>query len=485
MAQNSVNSSLPAEFYSMLKNSTHIQKKEMLNAVRKAINEDNHRSCASNGTTENIDFTDYVEHVHNFVPADFLEDALQAEVASMGLLKKTDKPLTKWLSSDERPYCFSDKPNLKHEAEDISQYPAISNLMNLVNQNVRTSQDANAALVLVYNKSSAAINFHDDNEQLIDSNSSISTVSFGSSRKIEFCKQSVRPRLCQYSVSCGNHDLMIMKPGCQSKLVHRVCRGLDSSTAGTDDVRIVISFRKLVDNNEAQIANASSVENNGDVPVDGDVPVVHGLGADVIDTPKERVTILAGDSFIVGLDVDRLGRRGKKTVLNLSAGGATISDVGKQLETYFLSNSDGNSSPTVEKIVICVGANDIRHCKENGVKHLKLPLISLIELAKTLFPDAKIWFQSVIPILIQNQFTAKNVIEYNRMLYDVCVHSMTYYLNVFKQFLQFDRVKCDSFRNEFYFVNFKNIHLNRVGLGLLARFYIKLIHSNQFNPLGY
>lgn len=467
MAQNLASiTNLPDEFYTLLEQCTHVQKKEMLNAVRKSINEDNKPKART--IPENIDFTKYVEHVHNFVPTEFLEDALQAEVTSMGLLRKSGKPLTKWLSSDDRPYCFSDQAHLKHDAEDISQYPAICNLMNLVNQDVRTSQDANSALVIVYNNNRAAIDFHDDNEQLIDSNSSISTLSFGSSRKIEFCDQSVRPRSCQYSVNCGNHDLMIMKPGCQSKLVHRVCRGSDTSSTNTDDIRIVISFRKLVDDRSDQ----SDVLN---VSEDTSEPVIPDVAS------PQKVTLIAGDSFIVGLDVDRLGRKGKKSVVNLAAGGATINDVSNQLETYFLTNS----SHTVEKIILCVGANDIRNCKENGVKHLKLPLISLVELIKTLFPDAKIWFQSLIPLLIQNQFSVKNVIEYNRLLFEVCTYSKAYFLNVFNVFLKYDQSKRGLFRDEFYFVNPKNIHLNKVGLGLLARFYIKQIHSNQFNPLGY
>ena len=57
----------------------------------------------------------------------------------------------------------------------------------------RTTQDANAALVKVYNINRAAIDFHDDDEAIIDSNSSISTVSFGPSRTVEFCDHARRP----------------------------------------------------------------------------------------------------------------------------------------------------------------------------------------------------------------------------------------------------------------------------------------------------
>ena len=463
-------SSLPVEFFTLLENCTPIQKKEMLIVIRNSLSSD-----SKSNSSENIDFTQYVEHSSNFVPDNFLEDALMAEVSDMGLLKKSGKPLTQWLSSDERPYYFSDKTHLKHDAKNIHDYPTVCQLMDLVNQDTRTTQNANSALVIVYNDNGDAINFHDDNEELIDSKSSISTVSFGSTRKVEFCSHSLRPRRCQYSVDCSNHDLMIMKPGCQNRLLHRVCKGNTPLT--TDNIRVVISFRRLVTDSPERA--------DPEVPVDDQSTDSNSSTVSAATpTPAKKVTIVAGDSFIVGLDVERLGRKGKKSVVNLAKGGATISDVENQLETYFMS-ADVGSAPDVEKVILCVGTNDIRNCKENGIRHLKQPLISLVELIKTLFPNSKIWFQSIVPLLIQNQFSVKNVKDYNSLLFEVCSYTKIYFLNVFGAFLQYNRNKKGWFRNEFYFVNFNNIHLNKIGLGMLARSYIRLIHSDQFNPLGF
>ena len=43
----------------------------------------------------------------------------------------------------------------------------------------------------------------------------------------------------------------------------------------------------------------------------------------------------------------------------------------------------------------------------------------------------------------------------------------------------------NGYRLEVLFKGRDDVHPNNVGLGLLARCYIKLIHSRKFNPLGY
>ena len=58
--------------------------------------------------------------------------------------------------------------------------------MDLVYNDLRTTQDSNAALVIVYNNNNV-IGFHDDAESFIDSQSSVSIINFSSSRTVESC----------------------------------------------------------------------------------------------------------------------------------------------------------------------------------------------------------------------------------------------------------------------------------------------------------
>lgn len=457
--------SLPNEFLNMLKNATHSEKKAMLLAISNSL-----KSDLDHNKSANIEFVKYVEVAKNFVPENFLDEALMAEVTSLGLCKSSTKPLTQWLSGDDRPYCFSNKPNLKHDSKDIRNYPTICNLMDLVNNDPRTTQDSNAALVMVYNNNNAGIGFHDDAESLIDSQSSISTITFGSSRTVDFCDHTLRPRVPQYSVECCDHDMMIMKPGCQKELVHKVCKG-----NGSDGIRVIISFRKIVDN-DPEISFDTFSPRSGE-----------SFSQTLTNVTQQRpkVTVIAGDSFITGLDAGRLGRKGRRNVINLAQGGASVDVTSKQIDSYFLSLTDEHSSPVVEKFIICVGTNDIRNCRENGVRHLKRPLILLIEKIKLLFPDATVWFQSLIPLIVQNQFSVKNILQYNNLLFEVCSYMKIYFLDVFGIFLKYDHKRQGLFRNEFLFVSSKNIHLNKIGLGLLAKTYIRIIHANKFNPLGF
>ena len=108
-----------------------------------------------------------------------------------------------------------------------------------------------------------------------------------------------------------------------------------------------------------------------------------------------------------------------------------MDDVEKQFESLYMSFSDTDNTPVVEKVVVCVGTNDIRNCRENGIRHLKRPLINLIEKIKLLFPDSTIWFQSLIPLAVQNQFTIANVEQFNSLLFEV----MFIYENIFSQYI--------------------------------------------------
>ena len=102
---------------------------------------------------------------------------------------------------------------------------------------------------------------------------------------------------------------------------------------------ISISFRKVSPLNE-------------DTEISFNVP-----DTSIGDTPKAsqipKVSIIAGDSLVKDLDPIRLGRKGRKTVINVSKGGASIKDVSHQLDDYY--GNVNNEGSVVEKVFICVG----------------------------------------------------------------------------------------------------------------------------------
>ncbi len=106
---------------------------------------------------------------------------------------------------------------------------------------------------------------------------------------------------------------------------------------------------------------------------------------------------------------------------------------------------------------------------------------------KTLLPDVKVWFQSIPPINTNgSRFTARNVLQMNNLIYNMCSRFKLFYLDIFHAFL--DSQGCINTRLFPAYDTVKkcfDIHPNKRGMGVLARFYIFIIHSKWFNPLGY
>lgn len=463
-------------FREFLTSCTSAQKRAVLLLVTDSIKQDS--MAASRSPISN--FSDCVEVIHDFLPATFLDEAVYAEVESMGLDMNSKQPQSQWLSNDDRDYCFSENQKLRHPAKSLLDYPAIRKVVEEVNKEPLTTRDGDSTLVILYD-AETGIGFHNDGEALIDNNSSISTLIFGGSRDVQFCQSSQWPRVPQHTVTCGHHDLMVMKPGCQDQLVHRVCRG-DGTTKAPPSLtsvmgtnwRVAVSVRKTADREPPSPGNVTEPEES--IPKPG---ITHGHRVKQV-----RVSLIAGDSHTLALDADKLGRKGRKTVFNLSQKGARIPDVRKQVEQFYLTEDLASGRMVVDKVFLSVGTNDIRECRKEGTRGLKAPLTYLVEQVKLLYPDAVIWIQSLVPLPWQHNFTFQNVLQCNQVIFEVCKDTHCFYLNIFDDFLMYNIRHDCKFRRESLFVDSKNIHLNRFGMGRLASRYIQLIH-NTFNPLGY
>ena len=457
---------LPVGFLDIVLSSSIEQCKSMLVYLNNTITD---LSNIVNGN-ESI-FNDYTNHTPNFLQDDLLKETIIAEVISMGIInKKSSKVTTQWLSpdGDNRDYCFSESQKFRHPPKPLSEYPGIGKLLESVNAHGSTTHNLDSALIMGYNKTEPALNFHHDGEKLIDQSGSIAVVSFGEERLMEFCRQG-GPRVPDFGFAVCNGDLAVMKPGCQQTLLHRICQGSPVPIAKKDNWRFSISFRKVTPPSDHEISF--------DIIEDKALDKINNL-------PKRKICVIAGDSYSAGLDPVKLGRNNRKIVKNVSSGGAKIEDVSKQLDDFFLENSEY----IVDKVFISVGTNDIRLCKDSGVKHLRNRLFRLVDKVKFLFPGAKLWFQSLLPLPLQNSWTVGNVESYNKMLYEVCSDKKVYYLDCFTMFLvptgYGDFIRYEPlFRSPNNIVI--NIHPNNRGLALVARKYISLIHGRRFNPLAY
>ena len=107
-------------------------------------------------------------------------------------------------------------------------------------------------------------------------------------------------------------------------------------------------------------------------------------------------------------------------------GGSRISKISEYLDVMYDDHKDKN----VSKVFLSVGVNDVRYCK-GEVSYLRSQINNLITKVQTFFPHARVFFQSVLPVFIENQFTAINILKFNRMLYEVCLVRRCYYLDAF------------------------------------------------------
>ena len=279
--------------------------------------------------------------------------------------------------------------------------------------------------------------------------------------KIEFVPIGSHHTRVVHSVDATNNSLYVMHPGCQSILKHRVLQG--DSSGSENHIRYSISFRR---------SNAVPRTDSADQAFRSDkspnTPPVSAIPA----------SLMVGDSFLARLDEDRLGKN-RKTIINLAKGGNKFHDVIQSLRT-FKSDSE-NDKYLIKQIFISVGSNEIRNCK-NGIHHLKGELFNLVRSIKHFFPSAKPYMQSLLPLPVtydNRSHIVENVLDFNKMIYHVCVHERVYMIDIFRTFL------FRGYRHHMLFPNNVNdIHPNRRGLGVLARKYIDIIHSRHFGPLN-
>lgn len=320
----------------------------------------------------------YVEYIEDFCSDSQLLDMVWEECQSMELPTKRSKTGSMWLSSGKAPYVYTDT-NPVHKATDIASFPCINRLLSLVNLSTEVTGPLDSCLVLKYTSKSSSLSIHDDGEDFIDQEKSICSFSLGCERTLEFFdKASKSKSKCTMSYRMKNNSMVVMRPGAQQNLKHAM-RAERSSNIDDDQIRYSLSFRAVSKPKQGSAPNNNTSQCQNDV----------------IEPPTEHVTLVAGDSYAARLDAVRLGKK-KCKVVNVAQGGAKMDKVQKQLELFAASNP----RTCVEKIILSVGTNDLRYCKDVGL--LRGPLKQLCTQIKDIFPNAKVFFQSLLPLPIKD-----------------------------------------------------------------------------------
>ncbi len=337
----------------------------------------------------------------------------------------------------------------------------------------------------VHLHSQVSTSLHADDEDTLDHTQPICNLTIGSSRSIEFVTKENKPKpVC--NILMKNRSVVHMKPGTQEKLKHMV-RG---DTRKKRELRFSLSFRALAkkpaDTNSIRGPNVTlSAPNTPTANVTSQLAKASQPSPQsnvVALTQKRHVCLIAGDSFAARLDTQKLGRQAV-LVESVARGGASMHHVMGQLKAYATSHAD----TVVEKICISVGTNDIRYCR--GVSHLSLKFKSLCLLIKEIFPHSKVFFQLLLPLpcLHRNDWiTNSKVIEFNRIIVNACIFNKFCVSDAFAAFSAPRKDFWSPELRDYRLFKGSDIHPSEArGMGVLARLYIRAIHSRFYNPFVY
>ena len=117
----------------------------------------------------------------------------------------------------------------------------------------------------------------------------------------------------------------------------------------------------------------------------------------------------------------------------------------------------------IKNIIFSIGTNDIRR-RDNGVSCLFIPLRELFRKTKSLFPDARVHIQSLIPMGYEHPWTPSNVINFNQLARRCAQESDCGYIDIFDRFLTRGPVKHP---NRLLFND--PLHPSPKGTGIIAR----------------
>ena len=463
-------------FEKVLNSSDLSAKKSMLRNFKVML-----KDLSNNIQTEERALRNRTADVNNYVDyhADYLSDnqdlldGLYEEGESLNFTSTSNKVKTAWFGPAEYSY-----GNVSHPIRDLDEAgPFATQLINHVNADGRWKK-VDELLVACYPSGAAFQRRHSDNEaDVIDQDSCILNISIGAERDIEFyCKGKKKSTK---TIKMEHGSLLVMKGGCQRLFDHQV------PPSPTKGKRYLFSLRvSPLSNNSVSSPITNSISDNAKddgLDVSGDlfddhIPNDHVTNVTTAQPKNKPTSLILGTSLQVGLIENKLAKRGK-VCLNLSKSGNKISDLDSIVDKFY---TDDSMNYNIKNVIIAVGINDIKFCRR-GINHLMLPITNLANKIKMYFPDAKVYIESVLPMVVRNNFTVTNVHKFNDMLYNVCIRTKCLYLDTFNLFL----IPGTTFRNRDLYKGPMNDHLNRKGLAVIAREYIYLINNSKFNPLGY
>ncbi len=344
----------------------------------------------------------------------------------------------------------------------IVQESPIGKLLEAVNGNIGTT--FNSVLINRYRNVNCFLGAHKDDEDCLDSDTPISTLSLGATRRLYISLNEQKHKPVK-TVLLTPGSIFTMLPGFQDSYYHAIAAGRKGrkGTAKEHGVRYSFTFRCLTpsdvtDNLATNPANEEEV-----TPPDVDI-----AASPVNDSNAAPDTFVFGSSLLKGLDEKILSKYSKNFKVFCNRG-ARVRNIYEEIEKV---KEDGVYDTTiVSNVFILCGGNDLEkfdksYSNKDNLKFLFEDMEDLVELTREVFPMAKINYISLIPRKSQYRSHIKNMYEVNGWLNKFCKKESIRFVNIFSFFL----VKTTSklMLNDKLF-NTSKLHFNHIGDSVLAK----------------
>ena len=416
-------------------------------------------------STDNI-FDKYVSLHDEYVSDVFAEELYKELYIPQTTNMSPKSPHVVWYG--DKPYKYSGHD--EHPANPINPNSALKKFVDMANADLSLDRAlSDGVIVSIYYDNECSLGMHCDDERIIDSCNPVYNLSLGDERTSTLTKKGSNPShntrrstMSSTSMTLKHKSLQVMHPGCQVHLLHGIPSGCNNGS--NQRPRISISGRKLADNQENKDPQTE--------PIKCSTPISVQSG--------EKTTLLLGTSITRPLIGDRMGRNGNKCI-NISQGGAKINDVKTNLSNF----NKANKEKVVDKLIFSLGTNDIRNIRDVTV--LEEPLEDLVKATKSMYPQAEIYAQSLLPIRLSKGYNLGNLeivdkcYSFNRLLFKLCKKYNIYYVDLFKQFLTPGKPGTRDIRDDLYI---DQVHLSTRGVSVIARRFTYIVnkHSLLFHP---
>ena len=359
-----------------------------------------------------------------------------------------------WLSKHRCTYEFGSRA-LKSQNIDHSEH--ITSMMDDLNREFNFQLDS--CLITRYKAAGDIISRHQDNECIIDQHHAICNISMGSSREIEFWstgKEGTGMLVKQIFMQEGS--LVIMQPGCQQRLWHKVLEG----EAGT---RFCLSFRHYNAVCEPESPKVLSIPKAQSTPIPVQ-PTTSKKSNGRTNNPKvppksnsvAHHHLVLGDSLVKGLNL--------KDTIHICKGGIHPDQVLQLLPNFtdVLPTKDYDKVLTVTLVVGTNALNVSGHSDPKPLLDVFNDYNKLINDLKLIFPKARIGLFNVIPRAYSCRETLFRIEQFNTFFSE---HVANHMENTFWIRLYWEFVDSRGYLKQ-YLYGKKGVHLSYRGKQLMG-----------------